>query len=144
MFNQSPDERLSSWSQFRKDLDQALNPLHDTVTLWTSAPFVPYNTDVDPYNQFGWPTPWEILINNKYDDFTKALMMSWTLKLTNRYKDSKIEIKTVIDTASKLYYNIVCVDDNSVLNYVDNEVVNIENLPDTFRLENLIEVHSPR
>ena len=31
------------------------------------------------------------LTHNQYDDFTKSLMIAWSLKLTNRYKQSKIE-----------------------------------------------------
>jgi hypothetical protein len=144
MFNQSPDERLSIWSKFRHTLDQSTDPLMDLITFWQTAPFVPYNRSVDPYNQYAWPTPWEIVIENKYDDFTKALMMSWTLKLTDKFKDARIEIKTYTDTVKNRQYNLVFIDDCDVLNYYDNDIISAAAVPETLRLENLIEVSRPR
>lgn len=144
MFNLPPDERISYWSQFRKELDQSNDSLLDTALLWHNAPFIPYNKVVDPYYQDSWPTPWEILTENKYDDFTRALMISWTLKLTDKFKDSKIEIKTLVDKDKNMYYNIVLVDEKLVLNYKDKEVVAADMLLDSLRLENLIEVQRPR
>jgi len=144
MFNQSPDDRLSSWSQFRQELEASDDPLMDVIEFWNEAPFIPYNKEIDTFNQFAWPTPWEIIVRNKYDDFTKSLMMAWTLKLTERYKDSKVEIKTYIDNTQTVQYNCIVIDEDQVLNYKDNEVVNYQNLPPSFRLENMLEVNRPR
>lgn len=146
MFNQSQDDRLSSWVQLRKEAEVSENPLKIVAEFWSAAPFVPYNKDIDPFNQFAWPTPWEIIVNNKYDDFTKALMIAWTLKLTDKFKKSQIEIKMFTDTATDkgLTYNLVIIDDVWVLNYQDNEVFEVKNLPESFRLENLIQVDRPR
>jgi hypothetical protein len=144
MFTLSPDERLTAWSKHRQDLDTSKSPLTDLIEFWNQSPYVPYNRQVDPYHQRSWPTPWEIIVENKYDDFTKALMMSWTLKLTTRFKDSKIEIKTYVDTEGKRQYNLVLVDEENVINYDDNGLVNAEDIPDSFRLENLVEVTRPR
>ena len=144
MFNQSPDDRLSSWSQFRKDLETSEDPLSEVAVFWKDAPFVPLTRQVDPFNPYSWPTPWEIIMHNKYDDFTRALMMAKTLQLTNRFKRAQIEIKTVIDLEKNLYFNLVFVDNMLVLNYTDGSVVKVEELPGSFRYENLIVVDSPR
>ena len=144
MFSKSPDERLSAWSEHRHALDSSKNPLDDLIAFWVNSPFVPYNKDIDPYNQYSWPTPWEIIVENKYDDFTKALMMAWTLKLTDRFKNSKIEIKTYTDTLRPRQYNLVLVDDKWVINYNDNDLKVVEDIPESFMLENLIEVARPR
>jgi hypothetical protein len=144
MFNQSPDDRLSVWSEFRKSLENSSDPLREVLFFWKDAPFVPLNTSVDPYFRASWPTPWEIIIQNKYDDFTKALMIAWTLKLTDRFKRSKIEIKTIVDLKRNYYFNLVFVDEMLVLNYKDDNVVEARDLPDSFRYENLIEVEAPR
>jgi hypothetical protein len=144
MFNLPPDERLSTWSNFRRQLDISEDPFRDSIDFWLTAPFVPYNKDVDPYNVKSWPTPWEIIIENKYDDFTKALLMSWTLKLTDKFKDSKIEIKTYIDNKNKRQYNMVFINDAQVLNYVDNAVTTPQEVPESFFIENIIQVERPR
>lgn len=140
MFEKSIDDRLSAWATFRASLENSTEPLSDVWELWKSSPYIPYNNKIDPFNQRDWPTPWDILVHNKYDDFTKALMISWTLKYTNRFKDSKIEIKTLVNNQKNCYYNIVCVDDLWAINYNDNGPVSIEEIPDSFYLENIVEV----
>jgi hypothetical protein len=140
MFDLQADERLSSWAQLRQHLETSNTPLKDVAEFWNRAPFVPYNRNVDPFNQRAWPTPWDIIVENQYDDFTKALMMSNTLKLSTRFKNDNIMIKTMVDPSQNKSYNIVIINNEKILNYIDNEVVDIENLPQTFLLENLIEL----
>jgi len=72
------------------------------------------------------------------------VMIAWTLKLTNKFAKSRIEIKTYIDKTKSKQYNIVCVDDTWAINYNDNGPVTIENIPDSFFLENLVELESTR
>lgn len=144
MFNLPIDDRLSSWSKLRADLDQSTQPLEDVWEFWKQAPYIPYNNKIDPYYQASWPSPWDIIVSNRYDDFTKALMIGWTLKLSNRYKDGTIEVKTCLDKHKNSIYNIVDVNNEWVINYVDNGPIRVENLPDSFSLQNIIELKSPR
>lgn len=141
MFELSVDDRLSAWASHRDQLDQCDDPLQTNSDFWRFAPFIPFNKNIDPYNQRDWPTPWEIIVDNQYDDFTKALMMAWSLKCTQRFKDSKIEIKKLVDRQKNCYYNVVCVNDQWALNYNDNGPEPVENIPDSFFLENLVELN---
>lgn len=140
MFKQSPDDRLSSWAQHRAQLDQCDNPYAATWEFWKSAPFVPYNPEVDPFYPHGWPTPWEIIVENRYDDFTKALMIGYSLKWTKRFENTPIEIRTVVDSAKNMSYNIVCVDNRWAINYADTGPIEMKNWPDNFLVENLVEL----
>lgn len=144
MFNQPVDARLTEWMKHRRELDHSTEPLQAVWDFWQAAPFVPHNRNIDPYHQKNWPTPWEIIETNRYDDFTKALMIGWTLKLTKKYQNSKIELKTLVDSNRTKEYNVVCVDDAWVLNYNDNGPVPVEELTNGFKLENLIEIAGPR
>ena len=144
MFNQPVDSRLTEWLNHRRQLDQSSDPLQAVWDFWHLAPFIPHNRNIDPHHQKSWPTPWEIIEYNRYDDFTKALMIAWTLKLTNKFKDSKIELKTFVDSARTREYNLIYVDDSWVINYSDSGPVAIENVPESLRLENLVEVSAPR
>jgi len=144
MFTLPIEQRLSSWIEHRQQLDQSTTPLQDVWDFWHTAPFIPHNRLVDPYHQRSWPTPWEIIEKNKYDDFTKALMIGWTLKLTTHFRDSKIEIKTLVDSTQSREYNLVVVDDQWVINYNDNGPSQLCDVISTLRLENLIEVAPPR
>ena len=144
MFLRSVEERLSTWAQHRAEIETVDNPLEETCEFWRSAPYLPYNNKIDPFCQRDWPTPWEIIVDNKYDDFTRALMIAWTLRYTKRYQDSKIEIKTLVNNQKSCYYNVVCVDDQWALNFDDNGPISVEDIPDSFYTENLIELRVTR
>jgi hypothetical protein len=144
MFDLPIDDRLSSWAQLRALIEITNDPYGLALEFWHAAPFVPYNRNINPYNQKSWPTPWEIIVENQYDDFTKALMMAYTLKFTKKFANSKIDIRICIDKAKTAYYNIVCIDDNIVLNYQDFEETSWDSLPGSFSVENIIEVTSLR
>lgn len=144
MFDKDQETRLTVWSEFRKSLEQSKSPLQKVAEFWSSPPFIPYNNQIDPYNPRSWPTPWDIIVRNKYDDYTKAVMMAWTLAYTERYKNSTIYVNTYIDTADNRSYNCTVIDDSEVLNYKDNQVLEVKNLPPSFRLENLVEIKRPK
>ena len=144
MFNQSIDDRLSSWAKHRAHLNNSTSPFEDVWEFWQHAPYIPYNNKIDPYHKARWPSPWEIIVDNKYDDFTKAVMIAWTLKLTDKFNKSLIEVKTYIDNTKSKQYNVVCVDNRYAINYSDNGPVTIENIPDSFLLENLVELGTAR
>ncbi len=144
MFNQSVDQRLTEWVNHRKRLDEVEDPLQEVWDFWHCAPFVPHNRNVDPYFQRSWPSPWEIIAENKYDEFTRALMIGWTLKLTNKFKNSKIELRTLVDNVRAREYNLVYIDESWVINYSDNGPISVTDITSQFRLENLVELSTPR
>ena len=144
MFNQPIDQRLSEWADHRRQLDESKDPLQDVWDFWHQAPFTPHNKNIDPYHQKSWPSPWEIIAENIYDDFTKALMIGWTLKLTKQFKNSKIELRTMVDTNRRREYNLVYIDDKWILNYNDEGPVLTTEVIEQFELENLVEVQVPR
>ena len=144
MFNLSIDERLSSWSLHRAQLEICADPYTETWEFWKSAPFIPYNNKIDPHYQSSWPSPWEIIVENKYDDFTKTLMIGYSLSLTKRFNNSLIEVKTIIDKDRTSYYNIVVVDEDIVINYNDNGPDLVKSIPESFLAENIVQLRSPK
>lgn len=144
MFKMNVDDRISSWASLRSQLETCEDPFQHVTEFWNDAPFIPYNRHVDPYNPRSWPTPWEIILENQYDDFTKALMIAYSIKFTQRFSNSVIELRTYIDSAKNLNYNIICVDDSWAINYDSSGAVSLKDLPDSFLVENLIEVKAQR
>lgn len=144
MFNKSADDRLSSWASFRCQLATQPDPLQSIVDFWRPAPFIPYNRMVNPHDPGNWPTPWEIIVENKYDDFTKALMIGWTLKFSSMFRDSDIEIKTLVDHDRARQYNIVLVDNKRAINMRDDRPIEVKEIPGSYRLENSIRLEIPR
>jgi hypothetical protein len=108
------------------------------------APLVIHNHKVDPYNPSSWPTPWDLIVENKYDDFTLALMMAYTLKLTNKYNNDKIEVRTMVDSTKTRLYNLVYVNDTDVLNYERATAIKAQYIDESLYLENIVDVVFPR
>jgi hypothetical protein len=144
MFNKSTDERLSDWSNFRKELDTLNDPLTELAKFWNNAPLVIHNHKIDPYNPKSWPTPWDLIVENKYDDFTVALMMAYTLKLTKKYSNDTIEVRTMVDSKKTKLYNLVYINDVDVLNYECGAPVKSEKIDESLYLENVINIIFPR
>lgn len=144
MFDLDVDDRLSAWSELRKQVDSCHDPLQTVTDFWSSTPFVAHNHKIDPFYPASWPTPWEMIVENRYDDFTKAVMIGYTLLLTERFKSSEVQIKTLVDTEFKRLYNVVYVDNTWVLNYDDGQVLRADNIPSLYNLENLVELNRPR
>lgn len=144
MISTTPDERLSEWKNLRSLLDDSDNPFSLLTEFWGNVNIIPYNNKIDQYNPNSWPTPWEILVDNKYDDFTLSVMMGYTLKLTEKFANSKIEVRTMVDENRTKLYNLVYIDDNTVLNYNKWNSTQAQDIPDSFRLENLIDLRRPR
>jgi hypothetical protein len=144
MFNVSPDKRLSEWAELRKEISSSDNPYDVLAEFWSRAPVIVHNHIINPYEPDNWPTPWEIIYENKYDDFTLALMISYTLKLSDRYKNSCVEIRTMVDSNQTRLYNLVYVDGKDVLNYIPNSAVQAEEIENILNLENIVEIDFPR
>jgi hypothetical protein len=141
---QEVDEQLDRWVKFRQTLPDSHTPLEDIADYWSKVKLIQYNRDVDPYYPASWPTPWQIVADGKYDDLTLAIMIGYTIKLTDKYKDSRIEVRILVDQARTRLYNLVYVDDEYVLNYDRFRVVKTQDIDDSFFLENLVELARPR
>jgi hypothetical protein len=144
MFKKSPDERLSEWKSLRDNINSSDDPLNVVAEFWSQAPLIPYNRHIDQYNPKSWPTPWEIIVDNQYDDFTLGVMIGYTLKLTEKFANSKIEIRTMVDENRTKLYNLVYVNDSIVLNYDKWKTIKAQEIPDSFLLENLVDISKPR
>ena len=144
MFHKSPDERLSAWKSLREHVNDADNPLETVAEFWSNAPLISYNHLIDQYNPKSWPTPWEIIVETRYDDFTLGVMIGYTLKLTEKFANSKIEVRTMVDENRTKLYNLVYIDDNMVLNFDKWQAITSEKIPNSFLLENLVNISMPR
>lgn len=140
----SVEDRIDAWARFRRSLTLSLDPLNEVSKFWSNIKTIPYNRAVDPYNQNSWPTPWEIIADNCYDEMTLAIMIGYTIKLIDKFANSSVEIRTLVDSTRTRLYNLVYVDDQFVLNYMRGEIVVTQDIPDSFFLENLVELARPR
>jgi hypothetical protein len=127
MWNMRSEDQLKEWRTFRSHIgdlsfDEAVK---ETVHLWSYAPFV--NHYLDHMDPLTWPSPWDLLLDNRFDDTAKALGMLYTLYLSPHGKDHKFEFIIADSTLER--YNLVQIDEGKyVLNFVFNEVISKEQL----------------
>lgn len=138
IFKKSINDRLLAWFELRKKIEIVENPLELVVDFWNQAPFTPYNKNINQYDQKSWPTPWQILVDNIYDDFTVALMMSYSIKYTEKYKNTEVKIETLINSNKTQIYNIVIVDNYNIINYQTGKVNTINDLDSDLYLASFV------
>jgi hypothetical protein len=95
MFNKKFEDQLRDWNAFRRSLEISPTPIEDTIDFYSKAPMVSHQ--VDPYDSSSWLTPWELLKDNKYCEFSKILAICYTLQLTDKFMDDDFEIHIIAD-----------------------------------------------
>ncbi len=127
MWSLGTDDRLLSWRNFRRELDELdLEPaLEKCVHLWSYVPFV--NRYLRPEWPDQWPDPWNLLAENRYCDLAKALGMLYTMYLTRHADNIDMELRVYDSTTER--YNLVWIDDGKyVLNFHHDEIVNTQHI----------------
>ena len=126
MFNLYNNDRLTAWKDFRDTLETSNTPLEDVAEFWSRAPFVsPYLNPNDPTS---WPDPWHLVLNSRLDNLAIVLGMLYTIKLTQRFANTTLEVKLVKNSQTKELTYVLIVDNQNVLNLEYNRVVGVNNL----------------
>jgi len=133
------EDRLHLWKELRDQIDQEDSPIEVVLDFWNSIPKTARN--LDPYDSSTWPSPWEMIEENEYCEYTSVLAVGYTLMLTEKYKDWHYEIKVGLDRVkSKLYYILLAGDHVIGINSEKN--VHLIEEPTTMHVE-ISQVLSP-
>lgn len=126
MFNLYNNDRLTAWKDFRDTLETSNTPLEDVAEFWSRAPFVsPYLNPNDPTS---WPDPWHLVLDSRLDNIAIVLGMLYTIKLTQRFANTTLEVKLVKNSQTKELTYVLIVDNQNVLNLEYNRVVGVNTL----------------
>ena len=126
VFDEYGTKRLAVWREFRESLEVSSTPLEDVARLWKHAPFVsPY---LDPQIPSAWPDPWHLMLDLRLDDLALVLGMLYTIKLTQRFIDTKCEIHMSMCPQNKERQYMLLVGDAQVLNLEYGAVVGADDL----------------
>lgn len=90
MFDLPYEDRLRAWRNFRNYLEESRKPLQDTINFVNQAPVGKLEFNV--WNDSEWPQPWELVERNQFSEFAKILLICYTLQLTERFAEEKVEI----------------------------------------------------
>jgi len=125
MWDLRSDARLAVWRDFRYSLDKCSlkTALNKISKIWSYAPFVGFY--LHPNDATDWPDPWRLLSDNHYCDLAKTLGMYYTICLCKHGKEiDDIKLQIYTDSKTKEQINIVVVNNEHVLNWIFNSVVN--------------------
>lgn len=125
MFDKKYETRLQEWSNFRASLETSQSPFDDVIKFYNQSPLVPLNTD--PWDSNTWPSPWELLFENEYCEFSRVLGWCYSLQLTDRFNGSNFEIHTFAHQEKSYIYCLKV--DNKLLGFNENEVMEYKDLP---------------
>ena len=131
------DQRITLWREFRNTLEECNDPFQRTLEFWQKAPVT--EKYLNQYNSQEWPTPWELLKENRFCPVAIPLMIGYSLKLTTRFTKVPVLIKISIDIQSQRYYNLVEVE-NTIIDYENNSIVISSELPDTVVCQETVEL----
>lgn len=137
MAKQSFEDRLFEWNRLRKNLEHSVNPIEDTVSYWQTIPCCSRNCD--PYDSSTWPSPWEMIEENSYCEFTKLLAIAYTLKLTDKFKDLIFLIKIGLDKRQSRMYYLLCVGDQ-VVAIDDIKSMHINQVPKNIHIQKIHQI----
>lgn len=132
MFNKKYDDRLRHWSEFRSRLETSESPIQDAIDFYTNAPLV--SIMVDPYDKDTWLDPWQLLLENKYCDFSIILGILYTLKLTDRFSNEDFEIH-IITNKEKSEVKYLLYIGNIIVGYDRTKPVFAEEIPNNLKTE---------
>lgn len=121
----SPSERLTSWRDFRQNLNdlEEMDQLK-AVSVWVSqAPTSNYVLDYD--DTTAWPTPWELLSQGDFDDTAKAYLMEQTLILAG-WSPERLRLHYVRNSKESFQTMVLLVDNKWALNYLHASVINFD------------------
>jgi hypothetical protein len=137
MFDKKFEDRLKVWHDFRASLSDDNDPVQSAIDFWNDAPESSRN--IDPYDESTWPTPWEMIQENSYCEYTRILAIAYTLKLTDRFNDWQPVFKVGLDKRhSRLYY--MCIIDDYVLGFDPEKSVHIKELPRSIHIQKTIQL----
>lgn len=126
------DRNISEWRELRSQLSNYddKNKLIETLNYFSKIPLVNYVLDFN--NPDSWLTPWEIIVDDYYDDICIVILICETLMLSN-FDSDRFKLKYVQDSVDNSSFMILIVDDKDVINFSYNQIVSYNDIKNRIR-----------
>lgn len=112
-----PNSRRLSWKLLREQVSQQSDPvskINMALTFWKQAPIE--NPLIDWDNAQKWPSPWELLHNNRFCEGALTLGVAYTLILSSPEHFQDLTLLLITDRVNHVQ-KIVAKTHGQVLNY---------------------------
>lgn len=120
------EDKVRVWRNLRDEIETHNDPLALLLEFLDTLPISSRKTNpFDPQTQI---QPWNLLENDSFTEYEIAQLCAYTLQLTDRFCNSKVEIHISKDIENDRFMYLVYLDNNTVLGH-GKEAVKVEKLP---------------
>ena len=135
MYELKFEDKVKVWKDLRDDLESAPRPF-DLLNQFIKS--LPRSSRKDyPYDPKSVAEPWHLIENSSFTEYEIALLCAYTLQLTDRFSDAKVEIHISKDIEEDVNMYLVYLDGSIVLGY-NNEVSTNNSLPQSIVSQKVI------
>lgn len=122
VFQLNYEARLSDWYDLRVRLEDSSleEKCVEIDKWWQKAPLVTHHLHI--LDSENWPDPWQLLVENTYDEVARALGMCYTLLLLG---EDNVEIAEATDDTGNDVVIVLVDNAKYVMNYYPNMVLSI-------------------
>ena len=122
VFQLNYEARLSDWYDLRVRLEDSSleEKCVEIDKWWQKAPLVTHHLHI--LDSENWPDPWQLLVENTYDEVARALGMCYTLLLLG---EDNMEIAEATDDTGNDVVIVLVDNAKYVMNYYPNMVLSI-------------------
>lgn len=134
-------ERMLSWRELRSLVSSLSDEAKylPLIKWWAVAPICAYS--IDAYDCAAWPTPWELLNENKFCTSAIGYMMAQTLILSG-FEKSRIRLLAIKSADDERL--VVVIDGSVVLNYSYGETYLLDDIRGDFVVRSTYEITDER
>ena len=137
MYELKFEDKVKVWKDLRGDLESTARPFELLNQFIKSLPRS--SRKQNPWDPNSVAHPWNLIENNSFTEYEIALLCAYTLQLTDRFSDAKVEIHISKDIDEDKNMYLVYLDGSIVLGY-NEEVSTSNSIPQSIVSQKVIQL----
>ena len=138
MYELKFEDKVKVWKRLKRGLRNFVQDLFSLLSKFIKN--LPRSTrKQNPWDPESVILPWHLIENNSFTEYEIALLSAYTLQLTDRFSDAKVEIHISKDIDKEVNMYLVYLDGSIVLGY-NEEVSSINSIPQSIVSQKVIQL----
>ena len=137
MYELKFEDKVKVWKDLRDDLESTPRPFDLLNKFIKDLPRS--SRKENPWDPKSVAEPWHLIENSSFTEYEIALLCAYTLQLTDRFSDAKVEIHISKDIEEDVNMYLVYLDGSIVLGY-NNEVFTSNSIPQSIVSQKVIQL----
>ena len=137
MYELKFEDKVKVWRDLRNQLESAARPFDLLNQFVKSLPRS--SRKENPWDPKSVAEPWHLIENSSFTEYEIALLCAYTLQLTDRFSDAKVEIHISKDIKEDINMYLVYLDGSIVLGY-NEEVSSSNSIPQSIVSQKVVQL----